>query len=168
MKIFTIIKKKFIISKKKSNLISLIFGLGMLSGATLFTFGTSDAQMLKLKNLINGASVGFVLDSFLVDDTPQQVGSGDEYFANVVDKCSFHTDDSFGPMCVICKLSDSSGNLIAQGIIGESFDQGDYVGSTTIQIDLVPNPQYPLSNDVQKVQRVEVSICGEIPQGGNE
>ena len=86
----------------------------------------------------------------------------------MVDKCTFHTDDSFGPMCVICKLSDSYGNLIAQGIIGESFDQVDYVGSTTIQIDLVPNPQYPLSNDVQKVQRVEVSICGEIPQGGNE
>jgi len=40
--------------------------------------------------------------------------------------------------------------------------------SLTIQIDLVPNPQYPLSNNVQKVQRVEVSICGEIPQGGNE
>jgi hypothetical protein len=168
MKIFTAIKNKFTVSKKKSDIISLIVGIGMLSGATLFTFGTSDAQMLKLKSLINGATVGFGFDSYLVDETPQQVGSGDEYFANVVDKCTFHTDESFSPMCVICKLSDSNGNLVAQGIIGESFDQGDYAGSTTIQIDLVPNPQNPLSNDVQKVQRVEASICGEIPQGGNE
>ncbi len=168
MKIFTTIKKKLTVSKKKSDLISLIVGIGLLGGATLFTFGTSDAQMLKLKSLINGATVGFGFNSYLVDDTPKQVGSGDEYFANVVDKCTFHTDESFGPMCVICKLSDYNGNLVAQGIIGESFDQGNYLGSTTIQIDLTPNPQYPLSNDVQKVQRVEASICGEIPQGGNE
>ena len=168
MKIFTKIKKKITVSKKKSDLISLIVGIGMLSGATLFTFGTSDAQMLKLKSLISGATVGFELDSFLVDDTPQQVGSGDEYFANVVDKCTFHTDESFSPLCVICKLSDSNGNLVAQGIIGELFDKGDYVGSSTIQINLSPNPQYLLSNNVQKVQRVEAGICGEVPNGGNE
>ena len=168
MKIFTAIKKKFAVPKKKSDLISLIVGIGLLGSATLFTFAASDAQLLKLKSLISGASVGFGFDSYLVDDTPLQVGSGDEYFANVVDKCTFHTDENFGPMCVMCKLSDSNGNLVAQGIIGESFDKGNYLGSTTIQINLTPNPEYPLSNDVQNVQRVEASICGEIPQGGDE
>jgi len=168
MKKLTVFKNKFKMSKKKSDLISLIVGIGMLSGATLFTFGTSDAQLLKLKSLINGATVGFGFDSYLVDDSPQKVGSGDEYFANVVDKCTFHTDESFSPMCVICKLFDSDGNLVAQGIIGESFDKGDYLGSTTIQINVSPNPQYLLSNDVQKIQRVEASICGKIPQEGSE
>ena len=71
----------------------------------------------------------------------------------------FHSEESFEPLCIICQLSDSNGNLVAQGIVGQSFDRA-YEGSSSVNIDLEPNPEDPLSNDAQKVQNVHVQVCG--------
>ncbi len=108
--------------------------------------------------IIQHASVGFVLDSFAVDPSPENGWTGDEYLGNVISQCVFHSQESFEPLCVICKLKDSDGNIIAQGFRGENFDE-HYIASSTINIDLKPDPENPLSYDVQKAHRVQIDIC---------
>jgi len=130
---------------------------------------TKISAMAELAEDITGQiTVSFVLGNLSVDPTPEKSGSGDEYFLSVVNQCSIHSEDNFEPLCFICKLSDSDGNLLAQGIVGESFDKV-YEGSSTITIDLQSDPYNPHSNQVEKVQNVQVSICGPLddiePQG---
>jgi len=106
---------------------------------------------------IDHATVGLELGKIFVDEdgTP---GTGDEFYANVVDQCVFHSNESFDPLCVICRLSDKDGNVVAAGIKGETFDEA-YVGSTTIFIDVEPDPENFLSNEVMSVHDVELHIC---------
>jgi len=127
------------------------------------------SAMAELAEEITGQiSVSFVLGNISVDPSPEKSGSGDEYFLSIVNQCSIHSEENFEPLCFICKLYDSSGNLLAQGIVGDSFDKV-YEGSSTITIDLQPDPYNPHSNQVEKVQNIEVHICGPLddiePQG---
>jgi len=112
---------------------------------------------------IQRATVGFELGNVFVDHTPDMPGSGDEFYANVVDKCVFHSNESFEPLCVICRLSDADGNVIAAGIKGENFDEA-YVGSTTIFIDVEPDPENFLSNEVTNFQNVELQVCASLEE----
>jgi len=81
---------------------------------------------------------------------------------NVIDKCIFHSPDNFSPLCVICRLLDASGEVVlAEGIINLNVD---YEGSNSIEINVFQDPppansNDPLSNDVQDVHGVEVTIC---------
>jgi hypothetical protein len=171
---------------KKTKTCKMLVSAAMAIWAGGFAGTLMDGQMLETKNLIKNslieneilslfqvaamaevqaavietASVGFVLGNSLVD--PNESISDDEFFSNVVSQCTFHSQESFDPLCVICQLSDSDGNIVAQGIVGQSFDEGVYEGSSTVNIDLEPNPRDPLSNDPQKVQNVNIQVCGPL------
>lgn len=121
--------------------------------APFLSFGS----LAQSQTIIGHASVGFELDNFVVDPTPENGWTGDEYFANVISQCVFHSQESFEPLCVICKIKDVDGNVIASGSV-ESFGE-QYIGSSKLYIDLEPDPENPLSHDVQKAHNVEVDIC---------
>jgi len=168
---------------KKTKMFKMLSGAAMAIWAGGFTGTLIDGQMLETQNFIKNslidnkflsfvqvaamaevqaavietASVGFVLGNSLVD--PDESVTDDEFFVNVVSQCMFHSEESFEPLCIICQLSDSNGNLVAQGIVGQSFDRA-YEGSSSVNIDLEPNPEDSLSNDAQKVQNVHVQVCG--------
>jgi len=111
--------------------------------------------------IIHHASVGFVLDSFVVDPSPENGWTGDEYLGNVISQCVFHSQESFEPLCVICKLKDADGNLIAKGIHVENFEK-QYIASSLINIDLEADPENPLSHDVRKAHKVQIDICQQM------
>jgi len=172
---------------KKSYIVAIVVVIAVVLGGGLLTGLVRDGYMIKIQNavknstvekyvmplinygymsgtvgVIDSATVGLEVDKFVVD--PDEIpNNGDEYYANVIDQCIFHSNDSFDPLCVVCKLKDSSGNVIGAGIKGESFDQA-YIGSTSIEIDIEPDPENIQSNDVQKVHDVEVFVCA--PPGG--
>jgi hypothetical protein len=131
----------------------------------ILAFAKITAMAQVAQDVTEQITVGLELGNLSVDPSPQ---NGDEYLLSVVDKCSIHSEDNFEPMCFICKLSDSGGKLLAQGIVGDSFDKV-YVGSSTLTIDLQADPSNPYSNQVEKVQNIKVQICGPLddsePQG---
>ena len=166
---------------KNSYIVAIVVIVGILLGSGLLAGLARDGYMNKIQNIaknasveqylgplinygfmsgtlvIDHATVGLEVNKFVVDpdDIPK---NGDEYYANVIDQCIFHSTDSFDPLCVICRLTDASGNVIGAGIEGESFDQA-YVGSTSIEINIEPDPENFLSNDVMKVHSVELHVC---------
>lgn len=104
---------------------------------------------------ISSASVAFNIDVIPIID------NGKSSLQNVVDKCIFHSFDAFSPLCVICIISDMNGNVIGEGIV---LEETPYSPSDSVEILLtpVPEPTLPnekLANDVQNVNKVEVTIC---------
>ena len=72
---------------------------------TLILFET--AQMQTVQNMISNAHVGFELSKTTVDPSPEEPGSGDEYFLNQVSECVFSSPEDIPfPTCLICQLSD--------------------------------------------------------------
>lgn len=182
MKKFTI--KKF--SKKNSTLIYSAISVGIILSAVLFAGILRDGYLAKVESLVKNsaieksagplvsfgfmsgesavvqhASVGFELDKYVVDPSPENGRTGDEYFANVINQCVFHSAESFAPLCTICTLKDADGNVIGTGAVGEELDQ-DYSASSVINIDITPEIENPPSTDVQKVHSVMVEICKEV------
>jgi len=177
------IGKRLEMKMKKSTMIyfSVFFGI-ILGGMMIVSAIAGDGYMSKIKKLVNNAtvenyvgpfltfgvlaedspiiehaSVGFEVDNFVVDPTPENGWTGDEYFANVISQCVFHSQENFAPLCVICRLKDANGNVIAAGSV-QSFSE-KYIASSIVRIDLEPDPENPLSNDVQKAHNVEINIC---------
>ena len=169
---------------KNSTIIYSVISFGIAIGSIMFAGILSDGYMIRIKDLVKNASfenfvgpiisfgylsessqiiehatIGFVLDKFVVDPTPETGWTGDEYFANVISQCSFHSADPFDQLCVICRLKDADGNVIGAGMV-KSFDE-QYVGSSIVHINIDPDPENQLSNDVQKVHTVQVDICKE-------
>ena len=94
----------------------------------------------------------------------RELKEGDQiYFQNIVDECIFETEDSFAPLCVKCKFLDWDNNLVAKGEVVK-LDES-YTAHTELIIPMasVPfaAPYTPVANDVQSVDKVEVSICGK-------
>jgi len=170
---------------KKSTIIyfSVFFGI-LIGGMMIMSAVAGDGYMNKVRKLVKNASVenyvapflslgllaeesliiqhasvAFELDKFVVDPTPENGWTGDEYFANVISQCVFHSQENFEPLCIICKIKDVNGNVIAAGSL-QSFGE-QYIGSTVVRIDLEPDPENPLSNDVQKAHNVKIEICRE-------
>ncbi len=168
---------------KKSTIIyfSVFFGI-VIGGMMILSAIVGEGYMSKVRNLVKNASiedylgpflslgvlaeessiiqhasVAFELDKFVVDPTPENGWTGDEYFANVISQCVFHSQEDFEPLCIICKIKDASGNVIGAGSV-QSFGE-QYIGSTVVRIDLEPDPENPLSNDVQKAHDVKIEIC---------
>ena len=129
--------------------------------AEILAFAKISAMAEIAEDISDNISVSFVLGNIPIDPSPDDYGSGDEFFMSVIDSCSIHSEENFEPLCFICKLSNSSGKLLAQGIVGETFDE-IYQGSSTVTIKLQSDPLNPYSNEVQKVQNVEVQICGPL------
>jgi hypothetical protein len=116
-----------------------------------------DAEMAKLYDLqqrisIQGISLpGFLQMGELHSEDPAPIETANISFnigvvktvindktvlQNVVDVCYFHAEESFGPMCVICKLLDKDGNVIGAGMVKD--DNKDYIASETIPIPITP------------------------------
>ena len=127
----------------------------------ILSFAKITAMAQVAEDVTNHINVGLELGNQPVDPSPEKSGSGDEYLLSVVKQCSIHSEENFEPLCFICKLSDDNGNLLAQGIVGDTFDEV-YLGSSTVTVDLQADPYNPHSNQVQKIQNVEVSICGPL------
>ncbi len=70
---------------------------------------------------------------------------GKPLLQNVVDKCYFHSDESFGPMCVICKILDKDGNVVGAGMVKD--DNKNYKASETVEIKLTPVNPNPRNGD---------------------
>jgi hypothetical protein len=171
------------IKPNKSTLIyfSVFFGI-LIGGMFMLSAVAGDGYMSRIKNLaknasfekfvgpfitlgflseqppiIEQASVGLKLGKHVVDPTPENGWTGDEYFANVISQCVFHSQESFEPLCVICKLKDADGNVIGVGSV-EDFG-AQYDASSKLFIDLEPDPENPASLDVQIAHDVKVDIC---------
>jgi len=97
------------------------------------------------------------------DIIQRKLKDGDQiYFQNIVDKCIFETEDSFAPLCVKCKFLNSQNIVIAKGKVIK-LDKS-YTGGTELPIPMSPvpwaAPYTPVANDVQNVDKVEITICG--------
>jgi len=123
----------------KNSYIVTIVVVGILLGAGLLAGLARDGYMNKIQNIAKNASVeqylgpfinyGFMSGTLVIDhatvglevnkfvvDPDEIPKNGDEYYANVIDQCIFHSTDSFDPLCVICRLKDASGNVIGPEI----------------------------------------------------
>src|SRR3972149_2447958 len=106
---------------------------------------------------IDSASVSFnvKIRDIKVDGIPS--------FQNIVDKCIFHSKDSFSPLCIRCELLDADGEVLAKGEVKEP--KKSYKASDTIPIPVFPDPKVEdpyviVPNDVQDVEGVNLVICG--------
>jgi len=97
----------------------------------------SDAFMsTDVEGIIQHASISLNLVNVLVDPSIEEPNSGDEYFDNLINECTFHSDESIeGNTCVLCKLVDPEiEDVIAKGIIElpDGYQASDKV---TIEFD---------------------------------
>jgi hypothetical protein len=179
----TTVKK---LSKKNSILIYSVISVGIVLSGVLLTGLVREGYLAKVETLVKNstieklvgplvsfgfmsgestviqhATVGFTLDKYVVDPSPENGKTGDEYFANIVSQCVFHSQESFEPLCAICTLKDADGNVIGTGVVGEALDE-NYVASSVVNIDVTPEIENPPSTDVQKVHNVKIEICKEV------
>jgi len=103
--------------------------------------------------------------------------TADDWFANLIKACSFHSDQSLdevddglniAPALIICKLTNEEGLAIAEGRVildgvgdatCEQRDpaQNGYVGSTTLRIDMCQFA-FKNSNEVQEVHDLKIIV----------
>jgi hypothetical protein len=133
--------------------------MGVIGSATLENYNYPQlievGQMSEDQSPISVANVAFNIGVIEFDN------NGKKSLQNVVDRCIFHSQESFFPLCVVCKLYDSTGTvLLGEGAVLELVG---YSGSDTVEINISPVPEQspgiPASNDVQNVERVRVEIC---------
>ena len=87
------------------------------------------------------------------------------YYQNIVDKCIFESEDSFSPLCIKCKFLKSQNNIDTIVATGEVIKlDKSYTAHTELPIPMSPvpwaAPYTPVANDVQNVDKVELTICG--------
>ena len=102
--------------------------------------------------------------SFNINQIPLKDNNGEQtHFQNIVDECIFETAVDFAPLCIKCVFLNSQNTIVAKGEIIE-LDQS-YTANTEIPIQMssVPwaAPYTPVANDVQDVDKVELTLCGE-------
>jgi len=133
----------------ENNLISSVF----MSGED-GDWGEHDGEDGDSQTVIEHATVGFELDKFVVDPTPETGWTGDEYFDNRITDCKFHSEEDIDePICIVCKLIDTHldpGNVISTGLV--ELPDG-YTASTVVPIELLDG-----GIDVQKPVRVKIDV----------
>lgn len=82
-------------------------------------------------------------------------------FQNVINACSFHSDDSMpGESTIFCKLTNKDGLVVAEG----NKTVTDYVGSTTPSISIVIDTKaFSGANDVKNIHDVTIVVLGDNP-----
>ena len=113
---------------KKSTPVYLAVFFGIVVVGMMISSATTEGYMNKVRSLVKNASienfigpfielgflatqppviqhatVGFVLDDFVVDPTPENGWTGDEYFANVISQCVFPESMS-AKLCMLCQM----------------------------------------------------------------
>src|SRR3990172_5905780 len=81
-----------------------------------------DAEMAQIRSLENTA-----IDMSVV----KTIFDGKPILQNVVDRCYFHAEQNFGPLCVICKILDKDGQVVGAGMVKEDKK---YYASNTVEI----------------------------------
>ncbi|MDH3677516.1 MAG: hypothetical protein OEQ12_04360 [Nitrosopumilus sp.] len=110
--------------------------------------------------LISSASISFGIGSTLID--PDGIpNSRDEFLADGISECNFHSFDSFSnSTCVLCTLTSvgetGEHTPVAQGRM--NLTDG-YQGSTTLKIPIT-TLAFEGANDFSNVDGVNVQLCG--------
>lgn len=114
-----------------------------------------------LTSPITNATIDLNVNKTLVDPTPLLPQNGDEFFDNIIDRCSFHSNENIPgtDIQVICKLTNINGTAIAEGTL--TLPTG-YTSSTT-QFIPITNLAFPHANDVRNVHDVTVVVVGNNP-----
>ena len=105
---------------------------------------------------ITQADIDFEIGTVLI-----QSANGQAAYKNVIEACSFHSDQSIpGEAIIICKLTNEDGNIIAEGRI--TIDDPGYVASDRwlITIDVFA---FENSHDVKNVHDVTLVVLGDDP-----
>lgn len=112
------------------------------------------------KPLVDHALISFNIAQRELKDSDE----GPVYFQNIVDQCIFESEESFAPLCIKCKFLTMDGStVLAKGEVVE-LDQS-YTANQEVVIPMSPvpwaAPYAPVANDVQDVDKVELTLCGE-------
>ena len=115
-----------------------------------------DAEMAQIRSLENNAITEFISfpkllqigelhgqDPNLISTSNTAIDmsvvktifDGKPILQNVVDRCYFHAEQNFGPLCVICKILDKDGQVVGAGMVKEDKN---YYASNTVEIKLTP------------------------------
>ena len=134
--------------------------VGFLSNTINLTVQNLGVGDQDLESPITNASIDLNVGAFLVDPdfTPD---TGDEFFANVIDECSFHSGENINGtnIEIICKLTDINGTAVAEGSLLLPFG---YTASTTEFINIT-STAYTGANDVTNIHDVTVVVLGNDP-----
>lgn len=143
-----------------------IIAIAMVGMTTGFGSNTFFINLQKLgvseeviESPITQATVDLEVERVLVDPDGIQ-NNGDEFFANKITKCSFHTPDGLGAgSIIVCKLTDGNDKAIAEGRL---VLQTELLPSATVFIPINQNA-FDNSNDVQKIHDVKIVVLGPNP-----
>lgn len=132
--------------------------VGFLSNTINLTVQNLGVGEQDLTSPITNATIDLNVNQTLVD--PDTIpDSGDEFFANTIDECSFHSQENIvGNNTIICKLTDINGTAIAEG----SIDLSGYTASTTEFIP-IDSTAFTDANDVRNIHDVTIVVVGEDP-----
>ena len=111
--------------------------------------------------IIDKATVDFNINQREIKDKDQT------YFQNIVDQCIFSSPQSFQPLCIKCKFLTMDGTtVLAKGEVIKLDKSYKANQEVVIPMSSVPwaAPYTPVANDVQYVDKVEITICGEKEQ----
>ena len=134
---------------------------GFLFGNTSFTLIAQDlgAKETNLQSPITTARVDFVVKTVRVPNNGFDT-QGHQAYRNVIDACSFHSDDDIPRSgAIICKLTHNN-NIVAEGRL--DLTTTHYEGSTQTYIP-INHFAYPFSHDVQNINDVKIIVLGNSP-----
>jgi len=134
--------------------------VGALSSGFLVNNIALDLQFLgvgmqDIDTPIDAASIDFEIGTVDIISP-----NGQNAFKNVIEACSFHSDESInGDATIICKLTNEDGNIIAEGTLDIP---GGYVASDRHIIPITVFA-FPNSHDVKLVHDVTLVVLGDDP-----
>ena len=132
-------------------------------------------------SVITSADVDFELENVLRAGPNGQFWNAqtnsldrDDYFANMITACSFHSDEDIpGPATIICKLTDNRNDVtnpdgsVTQhfgGVIAEgSLPLPNGYKASTREIIPITQTTFRDANEVQNVHDVKIIVMGPVP-----
>ena len=130
-------------------------GMGFLAPGFDLSLQGLAAQEEMLQSPIASADVDLVVEKIVGLTADEK-----SVFKNKITRCSFHSPESIGTGgAVICKLIDSDGDIVAEGIL--DLTNTMYSGSDVTFIDITQFKDD--SNDVQNIEKVKIVILGGDP-----
>ena len=158
-------------------LLFAVIGIGIVGMSVGFASNTIALNVQQLgvgedfiTSPISAADVDFELLKVHNPGNDQQLNTVDDYFANIITGCSFHSKESIrGPALVICKLTDDRnppkngveqfGKVIAEGRLALA---NGYQASNRIVVP-ISQVAYLEANDVQNIHDVKIVVQGADP-----
>ena len=136
-------------------------GVGFLGGTIDVTVQDLGVGSATIESPISSAFVDLKVTAVHTQFVPESGVGTYSVFNNVIDECSFHSNDSIpgNDIVIICKLTDWNHQVIAEG--SKVFANGYFASDReTIPID---NLAYDGANDVRIVDDVTIVVLGDNP-----